>query len=537
MPLPHNFPSLTEGQAQTVAVCGTGLSAPTAPTVPGLTPKMREVAESLGVQVGPNDDFYVLAGRCIDSLTANNARTDALARLELAEQLGLLDDQKWFGSVGVPLLGNTPRHRVLARLAVEQRIRAVVSLNWDTLLEAALESAGLEATCMTPRPWKMTTHSSVVVDTHLSRLASDRTFPVYKPHGCVRDLEKARQRWKQGQLPQEITFKLTEVELDELPNGQSLVDQAVQGHLAVCPLIAVGWKASERYLRETVIRAALVNNASVDAFTLISRSWYPNGAGQAHETYHGDIATAYNRTQANSFASVNNAPVDPSMDCLLLWIYARYALRRLFSACIDPDVKAALQQLADNLSIQKCDDPLIAFCDYWLPSWVTICWRAGAMQAVDPDTGQQISASDIPLSPRDIHIPLMGLAQVRHDLVAAALLLRTIHLNLAKLDFMRFPGAMFNGSIGRLYVLFPGWSSGAPLLDTEALQPLLRSISQIGFVQEIRLVFLMSDAPSIDDSVMHQAVAQVTARLPISGWTERKSISWISVGDLAGDLA
>jgi len=122
MPVPHHFPSLVEGNDQAVIIAGTGLSAPDAPTVSILKPNLDKVASDLGVD--PNTEFFDLAEAILKKLEGNG-KSDAESRLWLAEKLGMLDDRQWFGEIGLPLSGNTPRHRVLARFVVEERLRAI----------------------------------------------------------------------------------------------------------------------------------------------------------------------------------------------------------------------------------------------------------------------------------------------------------------------------------------------------------------------------------------------------------------------------
>ena len=177
--MPHHFPSLVEGPAQAVLIAGTGLSAPNCPTVGTLKGKLDLLADDLGI--GPDDNFYDLAEAILNNLTTNG-KSDSESRLWLAEKLGMLDDRRWFGEIGLPLSGNTPRHRALARFVVEERIRAIVSLNWDALLETALDSVGLREGGTLTRPWKITEYARVVDATHMPLLAHTNVFPVIKPH-------------------------------------------------------------------------------------------------------------------------------------------------------------------------------------------------------------------------------------------------------------------------------------------------------------------------------------------------------------------
>ena len=223
MAIPHLFPSLVdEPTTQTVLIAGAGLSIGYVPLLDDLKKnRLDKVARDLGII--PTGTFYDLAEVVLTSLIVSG-KSDAESRLSLAEALGLLDDQRWFGETGLPLSGNTPRHRVIARFVVEKRLRAIISLNWDTLLEAALDSVGLSDLSDGERhlrPWAITARTSIVDDTQMPRLSGAHIFPVIKPHGCVHNLEQARRQFRSTGITPPIVFKLKQSELDILPAGQN----------------------------------------------------------------------------------------------------------------------------------------------------------------------------------------------------------------------------------------------------------------------------------------------------------------------------
>ena len=179
-------------------------------------------------------------------------------------------------------------------------------------------------------------------DTHLPSLSSTHVFPVIKPHGCVRDLENARRDFHlNGSVPP-VIFKLTQSELKSLPTGQGLVDKKVESYLSECPLIAVGWRALEKYLRDTVVTTAnAVKRTEIDAFTVVNIAWDIN---------HDEICAAYGKSNVDSFAEVKpDAP--PTTDCMFQWLQARYALSRLIAVAPVPQQTTLLQLL------QQLDQP------------------------------------------------------------------------------------------------------------------------------------------------------------------------------------
>ena len=521
MTIPHHFPSLVEGPVQVVIIAGTGLSAPDVPTVTLLKDKLDCVANDLGVTL--NDDFYVLAEAILDKLT-NNGKSDSESRLWLAEELGMLDDRRWFGEIGLPLSNNTPRHRVLARFVVEERLRAIVSLNWDALLEAALDSVGLTEGGSLPRPWKVTEYARVVDKTHMPLLAHANVFPVVKPHGCVRELVRVRNQIRSGGVPKSVTFKLTSTELNSTTPDQHLVNNNVRSYITACPLISIGWRASEDYLRNAITEIAQqVQRSEPDPFTLIDLKWNEN---------HSDIATAYGKENTESFAQVKKDK-NPSIDCLMLWLQARHALKRMI-AMIPAEEQSPLKQLLHELDQPECDHFVQSWADCWLPTWVRVCWRAGAMQGVNPQTGKTIGPFEIPVTPRDAHIPLTGMSIERRDLHAAAKLLVALPKPQSRLRFDLYPGGILDMNKQYLYLPLPGWKAAVPSSDLAALKPLVKALKGLGYVKKIFLLMLNNQDDHPDLALRQHLEAQFRRLMPLAGFASDKSetVSWIDLEEL-----
>lgn len=523
MAIPHCFPSLIDKPTtKTVLIAGAGLSSGYLPTVKELKSKLDKAAQNLGIDL--KDDFYELAGNVLNSLV-NGGKSDAESRLWLAEELGMLDDRRWFGGIGLPLSGNTPRHRAIARFAVEKRLRAIISLNWDTLLEAALDSVGLADSAKSPRPWEITEHVSIIDDIHMPSLAGAHVFPVIKPHGCVRNLEQARRQFRSTGTAPSVIFKLTKTELGSLPLEQKrLIDTEVQGYIAKYPLIAIGWKAGEDYLRNTVAETAkAAQHTEQDAFTLVDLCWDQN---------HTEIATAYGTNNNEAFAEVK-ADAPPTTDCLFQWLQARYTLNKLItsSPAKQPSLKLLLQQL---------DQPvhghfILRWADSWLPTWVRLCWRAGVMQGNDPHSGQKIEPWDIPVMPRDVHVPLGGMTHERRELQAAAKLLVVLGSDLSRFDFEKFPGGLWDAKTYNLYIPLPGWQGTAQPADLAALNPMVEALRGLGFVQDINLVWLDTEDTPPDQTYRNQLAAQVRRLMPLQKFARSDALTWIDLEALKGD--
>lgn len=531
MTIPHVFPSLVDGPVQVVLIAGSGLSTPNVPMLSGLRGKLEEIAQSLAVSVtlAPSNEQYdyELAGAVIVKLQAGD-KTEPESRLWLAEELGILDDRRWFGEIGLPLSGNTPRHRAIARFAVEERLMAIVSLNWDTLLEAALDSVGLADGTAPSRPWRITARVSAINDTHMPNLGHANIFPVIKPHGCVRNLEQARRQFRSTGTAPSVIFKLTKTELGSLTSEQkTLIDTDVQGYIAKCPLIAIGWKAGEDYLRNTVAKTAKAAQHTVqDAFTLVDLCWDEN---------HTEIATAYGKNSNEVFAEVGKvwADAQPTTDCLFQWLQARYALNKL-KAASPPPHQAALQLLLQQLDQPAHGHFILRWVDSWLHTWVRLCWRAGVVQGNDPHTGLAIEPWDIPIMPRDVHVPIGTMTGARRELKAAAKLLAVLGNDLSRFNFEKFPGGFWDEDTWSLYIPLPGWRGTAQPADLAALKPLIEALRGIGFVRNIHLVRLDTAAALPDQAYYNQLSAQVGQLMPLEKFARSDALTWIDLEALKG---
>lgn len=529
MTIPHQFPSLVDGPAQVVLIAGSGLSTPNVPMLSGLRDKLEEIARSLAasVSIGPSDNKYdyALAGAVIEKLHAGG-KTDSESRLWLAEELGILEDRRWFGEIGLPLSGNTPRHRVLTRFAVEKRLRAIVSLNWDALMEAALDSVGLTEGVGPPRPWEVTTYARVVDDTHMPLVGRAHVFPVVKPHGCVRELQRARSQLRSGASLGPITFKLTLAELSALSSAQEQsFNTTVKHYLSACPLIGIGWSASEPYLRDAIVGIAkAVQRSESDAFTLIDIFWNLD---------HSEIAAAYGKNEDESFAEVEK-DAHPTSDCLFQWLQARHALNRMI-AMVPLAERTPLAELLRELEQPDCNHPVQSWADYWLPTWVRLCWRVGAMQGVDPQTNRLIGPFEIPITPRDAHIPLTGMSIERRDLHAASKLLIALKNSLGRFRYDLYPGGLLDTDKQCLYLPLPGWKVlSVPSSDLAALKPLVEALRGLGYVRKIFLLCLNSRDETPDPVLRHQIEAQFRMLMPLASFAVGDALSWVDLKELNG---
>lgn len=522
MPIPHDFPSIVDRQNQVVLIIGTGLSTPNCPTLRELKTNLDSIAN--GIEVDILDNEYELAEKILDKLV-ENGKSDSESRLWLAEHLGMLDDKRWFAEVGLPLSGNTQRHRAIARFVVEGSLGGIVSLNWDALMEAALDSVGLTENENFRRPWKYTKYARVVDDKHLPKLAPENVFPVIKPHGCVRELVRMRKQIQLGNMPSPVIFMFKFAELEKLPDDQNTaVNSNVEVFITKFPLIGIGWRASEGYLRNTIIKTATkVNRPEPDSFTLIDRKW---------NQHHSEIATAYSKDMNEAFAQVSIG-VNPSTDCLFQWLYARYALKLMITMMPDAE-QPSLVQILQDIEQPKHDHPIQSWVDFWLPTWVRLCWRAGAMQGFSREDNTPIGPFEIPVVPRDAHIPLRGITNERRDLHAAAKLLCILYKKFHSFRFDNFPGGLLDIERRYLFIPLPGWKAAVPSSDLAALKPLVKGLRGLGYVKNIFLIWLNNQDEDVDERLQQQLEAQFRRLMPLTSFASGNTVSWIELEELGG---
>jgi len=524
----YSYMPLIESSSQSVVIIGAGFSIKDLPGTQNLTDTLRKIAADLGAGIDPDaDDFYSVADSILAKL-ATEGRGNNESRLWLAEKLGILDAE-WF----IPPNGNTPKHRALARLVMDQCLSAIITTNWDTHIEMALESFGLGEKTQSRSPWSLTKYARTVNDTHIPALAEANVFPIFKPHGCVKELKKASRTIKSGHTCPAVTFRVSKSDLASTIEP-SEIDKAVATRIAQYPLVAIGWKATEDYLRETIMRAASNVQKGQNDFSLIARTWYPPDEQNPTPTNHDDIASAYQTNRDHSWFRVEQEGW-PGMDGFFQWLQTQYALERLVDAAATSEAKT-IQKLLTEIRSACAERPIFEWVDFWLPAWVRMCWRTGVMRGVDPRSNKAIEPSDLPLTSRDAHVPLRGMTIERLDLVAAAELLVAIHRDLDRYDFQTFPGALWERSKERLLLPLPGWEAQNPRSDLNGLKPLIERFP-LQLSKEICLVLLHTVGQSGEAVVATKTKLEAFVRslMTFSALAQPGALGWVDVGTLKGD--
>lgn len=156
------------------------------------------------------------------------------------------------------------------------------------------------------------------------------------------------------------------------------------------------------------------------------------------------------------------------------------------------------------------------------------------MQGNDPHTGQKIEPWDIPVMPRDVHVPLGGMTIARRELQAAAKLLVALSSNPNRFNFEKYPGGLWDEITCCLYIPLPGWRGAAQPADLAALMPLVEALRGLGFVRNIYLVGLDTEDTSPDQAYRNQLAAQVRRLMPLEKFARYDALTWIDLEALKG---
>lgn len=540
LPIPHNFPSLRNGPRKPFLVCGTGLSHSIAPSVQDVTKKCPQAEIELGCSVSIHNNNLDTNGYLYDWAEAVyiqlQQRNEQFPKLSIANSLGLLDDPTWRGKINMPLRGTYPRHRVIARFAREEKWHAIWSLNWDCLLEAGLESVGIEEVDVvsTEQPWP-TKYVTYVTHEDLPYINQRKTITIYKPHGCVKSLIRAKDELNKGdeKLAKVLgkRFIITRKELSELEGKLNdpqdrLFSCHFCTHLSTNPLLAVGWSVSETYLIQ-LVKKALPNQPQsncADELTIVDIKFNGRGHKQLTECYCCDEHKAY--------VEVSSGSSGFTTDCLFLWLQALYALE-----CLEKytDFESNyIATLRTRYEEPVLDDFVIDWVDNFLPTWIRLCWREGLVTYYQ--NGEPIPRSSILIEKQDEHIPWHIEGIKRPDLTAAARLLKAIGKNVKMWNFDKFPGGFWKASKGLLIIPLPVWGKDNHV-ELSGLKILLKQLDQdFGYVREFAILPVHTDPHVVisDDKKanLKARVANMCPRIQYANLGAYDNIETYSLEDL-----
>ena len=188
--VPHQFEKLTSREEKIVVMIGAGMSYGLVPMANELKKSLELVTNNLAIEDDElliKDDPYDYADTVLKYIPNQD-------KLVLVQNMGIINNPKWFAKIGLPLRGTTPRHRVIARFARENLLHEIWNYNWDTILESAFEAVGFTRGREDGinQPWN-TLFDTIVTYDDLTATPTGGFFKIYKPHGCLLAMKKAEE--------------------------------------------------------------------------------------------------------------------------------------------------------------------------------------------------------------------------------------------------------------------------------------------------------------------------------------------------------
>jgi hypothetical protein len=528
MHIPHTFPSLlTPGTPAPVLLIGAGMSFGLVPIATKwaqeIVDRYAEVIKILGITVTPPKtsapkELYDWADEVLKELAKTLSEDEA--KLRLADAMGVVSDPRFHAKIGIPLRGNTPRHRIAARFAREKRLEVIWSLNFDCIMETALESVGLlphpkpTSHLNNPLPWRRWYCSWSPGDAHTPTAKKECTLHVIKPHGCVKKLAKGQ-----------AVFVVTAAELKALPAKLNTVAGRLKVVFSDAPLTAVGWSAEEQYIHDEIddVKQQQTLATTPDCLSIIDPYWSPKPPSTV-DTNHNKLATAFGVSQAACHFPASSSG-NPTTDQFFQWLQTRFGLERL-----EQSAKANSQNLPDwnakanDLLTIKNQFPepmpadwLNSFFDDFLAVWVRLCCNARKVIFIK---NAPIHPDIIATHRRDDHIPWGYENSVRDDLLAVIPLILSLRgtpptKTASKWDFSEFPGAFWDKADGHLVLPLPAWNGNNMPIELAAIKPLVDgwNWSRKGIIYKVSILPLLPKptyASTGDDNfILRSSIAQV----------------------------
>lgn len=540
--IPHTFPTLTNPNAvKSALLIGAGMSNGMAPAVSVLTSEIcanhDNILQKLGISISPpeGNSFYDWAENAFDELKNVRHLSDGDAKLFLANAMGITSDPRFQAKVGMPLRGNTPRHRVVARFAREGRWSTICSLNWDCILETALESVGLlprpdaRNHLANPLPWHRWYCTWQAGDQHVPSAMANCTVHLIKPHGCVNKLATG----------DASSFIVTKSEIIDLPNQLGAV---VSGRMNLMfsdvSLVTLGWSAAEDYIHnniENIKSQGTLLQGGADRLSVINRSWYPDGPTGLPQK-HDRLAAAFEVDRSASFFSAGK-PGYPTVDELFQWLQTRYGLERMHEFAQAKGMVSQAQELKNVIKFFSKPDPanwLNGLFDNFLSVWVRLCFNSSCV--IYKCHAAPIPTNLVATHRRDEHIPWRYGETDRNDLLAAIPLVLTLwNKQNCPWSFSEYPGALWNVIEGHLVLPLPAWGPHDKPIELAALKPLMDgwSWSNKGAIKKLSVLLLMPESSFStlsDNNVVLRSSVAWSAKA--SQFADPKKIGVIGLSDL-----
>jgi len=156
------------------------------------------------------------------------------------------------------------------------------------------------------------------------------------------------------------------------------------------------------------------------------------------------------------------------------------------------------------------------------------------MQGNDPHTNNRVNPWDIPIIPRDVHVPLGSMTGDRRELQAAAKLLAILGNDLSRFNFEKFPGGFWEDENQILYIPLPGWRGVSQPSDLAALKPSIEALRSLGYIRHIYLVWLDTETTPPVQVSRNQLAAHLSRLMPLTHFATAGALAWVDLESLKG---
>ena len=499
--VPHQFEKFTSREEKSVLMIGAGMSYGLVPMANELKKSLELVTNNLAIEddeLLTEPDPYKYADIVLKHIPDQD-------KLLLVQNMGIINNPKWFAKVGLPLRGTTPRHRVVARFARENLLHEIWSYNWDTVLESAFEAVGFTRgrKDAIKQPWN-TLFDTIITYDDLTATPTDGFFKVYKPHGCLHAMKKAQElqtsnlteskniadRFMIGQNELSLNKQWTEQE----PGSTflSLMHTSLNHHVMV-----VGWSLPEKYVHDKLEYIMKPIKSEVEHLSVID-PFYQSG--------HTTIANRYNLNQDNTHFAVAPTQADLTTDNLFLAVQTKYSLKQLLKNTDEKSIEwTTIQNVLTQCDLGDAKNSLISWADDFLPAWIRLCWRTEKLEV------RTFKPFDIRLEKQDIHIPYQGIEGTRRiDMEMAATIFYHIQTSDRDWDFSTFPGGLWDYENTCLVI---------PLLNTtfsslQVIKPLVKMIEEkVAYITSIAIMPVTHiSLPSSSSSILRSSIKQIATK-------------------------
>ncbi|CUV65043.1 hypothetical protein BN3087_150060 [Sulfurovum sp. enrichment culture clone C5] len=473
--VPHQFEKLTSREENVVVMIGAGMSYGLVPMANELKQSLELVTNNLSIEddelLTENDPY-----KYADIVLKHIPNQD---KLVLVQNMGIINNPKWFAKVGLPLRGTAPRHRVVARFARENLLHEIWNYNWDTILESAFESVGFTRGRKDgiKQPWN-TLFDTIITYDDLTATPTDGFFKIYKPHGCLQAMKEAQELQmsnpvKSKKIAERFMIGQNELSLDKQwtdqePGGTflSLMHTSLNHHVMV-----IGWSLPEKYVHDKLKYIMESMTAEIEHLSIID-PFYQAG--------HTTIANRYNLNQNEIHFEVSSTQTGLTTDNLFLALQTKYSLKQLLKNTDEQsDEWNTIQGVLTQCDLGNTKDTLLSWADNFLPAWIRLCWRTEHLKV------RTFNPFDIRLEKQDVHIPYQGIETTRIDMEMAATIFHYIQNSKINWDFSTFAGGLWDYENTRLVIPLPN----ATFSTLHVIKPLVRMIEEkVAYITSIAIM-------------------------------------------------